>query len=285
VDRASRITTKRSTCTCLACGERLSATSRTAMYGTHPPLSTWIAAMFLIATSAEGVGALDPSAWLGLRHRTTWHLAHRVRRVMEAGPALLRGVVELDGTCVGGAPKPADAPRDDRLPQFDGPGADGGATTGGEVPKPERPAGRSRARPGRGGGRPTAFTAVERGGRARMALASSHPTPALGGMVRAWVDPSVNVATDELPAYVAFGRGQAGHVRVNHSAGEYAREDAGTGHGSGNVTSSPCWCAATSSDGPSAARPRPPTPGCPTATARAGRPGRGGCVRLVPRRN
>ncbi|MBO0736928.1 MAG: transposase [Alphaproteobacteria bacterium] len=48
-------------------------------------------------------------------------------------------------------------------------------------------------------------------------------------IVRRWLDRAAIIATDELPAYPAVGRALAGHIRVNHSADEFARDDLRTG--------------------------------------------------------
>lgn len=72
------------------------------MHRTKLRLSVWLTAMFLIATSSKGVSALKLSQWLGIQYRTVWHLCHPIRAMMAEDHALLRGVVELDETFVGG---------------------------------------------------------------------------------------------------------------------------------------------------------------------------------------
>src|SRR5215831_13514201 len=74
-----------------------------------------------------------------------------------------------------------------------------------------------------------AFTAVERGGKARMAPLVTHSTERIAEFVFHWVERSAIISTDELPAYLGIGRMQAGHIRVNHSAEEFARDDERTG--------------------------------------------------------
>src|SRR5215831_14651262 len=71
---------------------------------------------------------------------------------------------------------------------------------------------------GRGGGHTMAFTAVQRGGKARMAPLPSHSTEEIAVFIRRRIDSRAVISTDELPAYLAIGRAQAGHIRVNHSA-------------------------------------------------------------------
>lgn len=195
------------------------------MHRTRIPLSVWLTAMFLIATSSKGVSALKLSQWLGIQYRTVWHMCHRIRAMMTEDHALLRGVVELDETFVGGGIREPNQERQlaepASMPLFDDPPND---------PPPDVPVGRRQPRrKGRGGGKPMAFTAVERGGVVGMVLAASHGVADLHPLVRAWVDPEAVIATDERPAYRRIGRAQAGHIRVNHTAGEYAATDALTG--------------------------------------------------------
>lgn len=74
-----------------------------------------------------------------------------------------------------------------------------------------------------------AFTAVARGGFLRFSSVLSHGTRDFRPLVHAQVDPTAIIATDELPAYIAIGRQQGGHIKVNHSAGEFVRTDERTG--------------------------------------------------------
>jgi transposase-like protein len=71
---------------CGGCRGQFSVTAGTPMHGTHLPLRTWLIAMWLMSASSKGISSLKLAEWLGLQHRTTWHLAHRIR----AMPAWLR---------------------------------------------------------------------------------------------------------------------------------------------------------------------------------------------------
>ena len=210
IDHASRITTRPGEFTCLDCMRRFSVTAGTPMDHTHLPICTWIIAAYLLTTSSKGISSLKLASLLGLQYRTTWHLAHRIRAMMADAPDLLCGLVELDETFIGGKPRRSNKPQPPApIPLFQRP----------EPPKAEKSP--KRRKRGRGGGRVMAFTAVERGGKARMSVLSTHSTD--------WVARSAIISTDELPAYLGIGRMQAGHIRVNHSAEEFARDDERTG--------------------------------------------------------
>ncbi len=203
---------------CLECGKSFSVTSGTPMHKTHLSVCIWIIAAYMIASSSKGISSLKLASLLGLQYRTTWHLAHRIRAMMDSHPDLLRGIVELDETYMGGKPRAENRPEPPApVPLFEEPPP---------APKDRR---RGRRKAGRGTDKPMAFTAVERGGMVRMAPVLTHGTDALAPYVRRWVAPSATIATDELPAYLAIGRYQRAHIRVNHSAGEFARTDARTG--------------------------------------------------------
>jgi transposase-like protein len=219
VNRASRVARRPGQLVCRGCGKSFSVTSGTPMHKTHLSVCIWITATYLIATSSNGISSLKLASLLGLQYRTTWHLAHRIRAMMDSNPGLLTGIVELDETYMGGKPRAKKKPQPEApAPLF-------------EEPEPEKPAkvdGRKKNR-GRGTDKPMAFTAVARGGEVRLTPILSHGTVNLIAPVRRWVDPSAIFATDELPAYLAIGRQHGGHIRVNHSAGEFVRKDVRTG--------------------------------------------------------
>jgi transposase-like protein len=218
VKRASRITTLPGRFACLECATRFSVTSGTPMHKTHLAISIWIIATYLIATSSKGISSLKLASLLGLQYRTTWHLAHRIRAMMDSNPGLLTGIVELDETYMGGKPRAKNKPQKPApVPLLEEP-----------TPEPEiKPD--KRRKTGRGTDKPMAFTAVQRGGEVRLTPVLSHGTDNLIVPVRRYVDRKAILSTDELPAYLAIGRQHGGHIRVSHSAGEYARWDKRTG--------------------------------------------------------
>src|SRR5260370_31822185 len=68
-------------------------------------------AFALLCSAKKGISALQLQRELDIgSYRTAWHLAHRIRHAMSKEPlaGLLKGVVEVDATYVGGKPlKPA----------------------------------------------------------------------------------------------------------------------------------------------------------------------------------
>src|ERR1700677_3777506 len=88
---------------CNACRYQFSATSGTIFHDSHLPLSKWFLAIYLMTESKKGISALQIKRTLDIAYQTAWHLCHRIRAAMrDANCELLRGIVEVDETYVGG---------------------------------------------------------------------------------------------------------------------------------------------------------------------------------------
>src|SRR5947199_5165869 len=88
---------------CNKCRYQFSATSRTIFHDTHLPLSKWFLAIYFMTESKKGMSALQMKRTLDVSYETAWYLCHRIRAAMrEISSELLRGVVEVDETYVGG---------------------------------------------------------------------------------------------------------------------------------------------------------------------------------------
>lgn len=79
-----------------------------------------------------------------------------------------------------------------------------------------------------GTAKPMLFAAIERGGEARAAVVLSASATALDPLMFGWLDRDGTLCTDELAVYDWFGGKMRRHHRVNHSGGEYARDERGT---------------------------------------------------------
>lgn len=192
---------------CSGCSGQFTATVNTIMEDSHLPIRTWLMAFSILCSAKKGISALQLQRQLGLgSYRSAWHLAHRIRHAMAREP--LRGLlgagggtVETDETWVGGKPRKRAGKRE-RLGTFE------------RKPMPTKT---------------RVVGLVERGGRARAHVVPDLTGPTLKAAVRAHVDPSARLMTDENHAYLGLGSEFAGgHETVNHSAGEYARGDATT---------------------------------------------------------
>jgi hypothetical protein len=211
IGNARRLSGRKMLFHCRDCGRATSARAGTPMEASHLLVRTWLTAMFLMACSSKGISARQLGFWLDLQYRTAWHLSRRFRRMMATDDPVLRGVVEMDETYVGGDPRPRNT-GDDNSDDDDTYGGSGGSR-----PK------------GRGTAKPLLLTAVERGGSVHARRIGSHRTDAIAPAWRAWVDPMAKLMTDALPAYRRIGQSHPSHLTVNHSRREYARTDVDSG--------------------------------------------------------
>ena len=91
---------------CASCGYQFSVTAGTIFHDSHLPLKKWFIATYLMVESKKGISANQMKRTLSVSYRTAWYLCHRIRAAMSDGkPNLLRGIVEVDETLVGGKEK------------------------------------------------------------------------------------------------------------------------------------------------------------------------------------
>jgi transposase-like protein len=200
VDQATKAADRPRYWHCRACRNKFSVTKGTPMEETRLPLPTWFAAIFLISTSSKGVSSLAISRQLGISYKSAWFLTHRIRAMLDGdGGELLRGVVEVDETYIGGKR------RKDQKSKRDS--------------DDDQPKGRSGSR------KMMAVTAVERDGKAKARKGRTHSARTLANAVFDWADRDSILMTDELPAYRWIGKKFRAHFRVNHSADEWVRRD------------------------------------------------------------
>ena len=65
----------------------------------------WLYVLYLVSTNLKGVSSMRLHRDLGRTQKTAWHVAHRVRKLMDQGKPLFSGPVEVDETFVGGKRK------------------------------------------------------------------------------------------------------------------------------------------------------------------------------------
>lgn len=96
---------------CYDCRTGFSVTVGTIFHQTHLPLQKWFLAISLMLNAKKGLSALQLSRDIQVNKNTGWRIAMQIRKAMTQAKHrdLLTGVVEMDGTYVGG--KPRKAPR------------------------------------------------------------------------------------------------------------------------------------------------------------------------------
>ena len=183
---------ERSQYDCNACRYQFSVTSGTIFHDTHLPLTKWFFAIYLMTESKKGMSALQIKRTLCISYETAWYLCHRIRAAMrEINSDLLRGIVEVDETYVGGK---------------------------------VRGMGRGYKR-----NKAIAIGAVQREGKIRLQVITHADKATLHQFIHDNTAPDTEaIYTDELPAYWGIEDADTKHKWVNHSTEEWVRGDVHT---------------------------------------------------------
>jgi hypothetical protein len=91
-----------------ASDRQFTVTTKTPLHSTKLPLWKWLQTMYYIVNSSKGISSLVLGRWLGVTQPTAWKPRHRIRAMMAQGSqtaSLLKGIVGLDGKCLGGKPR------------------------------------------------------------------------------------------------------------------------------------------------------------------------------------
>jgi len=90
---------------CRDCDKRFTVRVGTVMHRSHISFRKWLFAMYLIVTARKGISSVQLSKELGIRQASAWFLLHRIREAMKQGDQLLKNIVEIDETYIGGKEK------------------------------------------------------------------------------------------------------------------------------------------------------------------------------------
>jgi transposase-like protein len=88
---------------CKSCKRQFSAKVGSIFEDSPIPLDKWLAAMWMIANSKDGVSSHEMARSLGITQKSAWFLLHRIRLAMRTGTfQKLDGEIEADETFIGG---------------------------------------------------------------------------------------------------------------------------------------------------------------------------------------
>jgi transposase-like protein len=184
----SRITTRHQL-DCDSCRYRFSVTAGTIFHDSHLPLWKWFLAVYLIVESKKGISANQVKRTLNVSYKTAWYLCHRIRAALnEVDAQLLRGIVEVDETLVGG--------------EMEGKGR------------------------GYRGNKTMVVGTLQRGGNIVLRVVRGADRETLHGFIRQNIAGDTEaIYTDEWPAYKGVADKDTKHEAVKHRHKEYARGD------------------------------------------------------------
>lgn len=187
---------------CRGCREQFSVLTDTIFHGTKISIRTWLLVIFEVCAAKNSVSAWEISRKYSITNESAWHMLHRIREAMKREPVagLLRGTIIADETWIGGSPKNRHA--DKRNPN------------GGPGVTDKQPV----------------LTLVDYETRAVRSVAVADVTAETLGAV---LDEQVEIDrsqlwTDSSSSYRTVGKRFNSHYTVDHSAGEYKRNGAGT---------------------------------------------------------
>jgi len=174
---------------CKDCRKPFSVTVGTVMERSHIPLSKWVLASRLLASSKKSMSAHQLHRMMDISYEAAWFLFHRLREAAVAtDPSPLGGdnlVVEADETYIGGK-----------------------ARNKAYGPPPKKEA---------------VLTVVAHDGEARSKHVPNVTAKVLRETIVTKVSRKSYLMTDEAVVYTKLGREFSGHGTVNHSANEYVR--------------------------------------------------------------
>lgn len=188
----------RKTFKCGDCKKRFSIKVGTVFEDTKLPLRKWFMAIWLITNHPKGIASTTLAKDLKITQKSAWFVLQRLRfaATTKSFNAPLKGTVEADTTYIGGKEKNKHSK--DRK----------GGTQG-------------------GAGKDVVLGILERDGELRAGYVEDTKGPTMREAIGENVTPGSALMTDEDRSFKGLGKDYR-HQAVNHSAGEYVREQAHT---------------------------------------------------------
>lgn len=93
---------------CNNCNTSFSVTVGTIFHHTHIDLQKWFLAISLILNAKKGISSRQLSRDVEVNKNTAWRMQMQIRKAMIEYGNLLRGIVEMDETYIGGKPRKGD---------------------------------------------------------------------------------------------------------------------------------------------------------------------------------
>lgn len=171
------------------CYKKFSVTVGTIYENTKIPLTKWFLATYILSVHSKGISSLQLANWIDVTQKTAWFLNHRIRVMLtEKAPEVLKGIVEVDETYVGGKISNKHVSKRKDLSKLDN--------------------------------KTMVFGAVSRKGKVITKVVPDTTKETLIQAVEQSVEQGSIMVSDELKSYKGLKKSYK-HVRVNHSAKKY----------------------------------------------------------------
>jgi transposase-like protein len=99
---------------CNNCNTSFSATIGTIFHHTHLPLQKWFLAISLILNAKKGVSSRQLARDIEVNKNTAWRMQMQIRKAMIEYGELLKGIIEMDETYIGGKPRKSNEEKNKR---------------------------------------------------------------------------------------------------------------------------------------------------------------------------
>lgn len=160
--------------------------------GSKIELRKWFLAAYEISTCKKGISSIELGTRIGISQKSAWFVNHRLRTMLkEANPKLLKDVVALDETLVGGKNRFKHA--DKKIPHSQGRSSKG---------------------------KTTVFGARDYLGQVRTQVIQNADAETIKPIVDKWVEKGSIMVTDEWRSYNIL-KSDYFHISVNHQEGQY----------------------------------------------------------------
>lgn len=174
---------------CRECNRSFSVTAGTIMHASKLPLPKWFAAIFLIVNAKKGISSLQLARDINVNKNTAWFVQKRIREAMSGSDGLLRGIVEVDESYVGGSMTNMRKSYKKELGIYPG---------GMEHKKP-------------------VLGMMQREGSVKVMVLDKADAKTIRPLLEQHIDATSEVVTDGFGAYRMLHRTHAKHIALNHS--------------------------------------------------------------------